>query len=56
MGEVSTIGLDIAKSVFQVHGRPRCSKREMLGTFQVPTKALTRELREDAPGRGELRM
>ncbi len=42
MGEVSTIGLDIAKSVFQVHGvdvdgtvviRKRISRAKVLGFF-----------------------
>jgi hypothetical protein len=45
MGEVSTIGLDIAKSVFQVHGvdadgavviRKRISRAKMLEFFRGP--------------------
>ena len=45
MGEVSTIGLDIAKSVFQVHGvdsagavvmRKRIGAREGVGVLRRP--------------------
>ena len=46
MGEVSTIGLDIAKSVFQIHGvdrdgevviRKRVSRGEVVGVFRGST-------------------
>ena len=30
MGEVTTIGLDIAKSVFQVHSRVKASERQVV--------------------------
>ena len=45
MGEVSTIGLDIAKSVFQVHGvdvdgavvmRKRISRAKLFGVLREP--------------------
>ena len=49
MGEVSTIGLDIAKSVFQVHGvdvdgtvviRKRVSRTKLLEFFAEPACVL----------------
>jgi hypothetical protein len=48
MGEVSTVGLDIAKSVFQVHGVWRGSdpqargSREGVGVLLDPTAGATR--------------
>ena len=53
MGEISTIGLDIAKSVFQVHGvdadgtvmiRKRVSRAKVLEFFATPHKKGTTDL------------
>ena len=65
MGEVSTIGLDIAKSIFQIHGvdvdgavviRKRISRAKLLEFFAtLPACLIGRHVRARIIGAGGLR-